>query len=131
MRAGLPTLSCRVAELPGASVPTRSARQMNPPRMTAKRIDPSAYNALSDALAESFWNRKPLERFLRGMLRDVPEVLAGIDFDGLKRETAGMVVERLMENEAKYQGHTIALMLAVARMESFPNLAQQRDGQVL
>jgi hypothetical protein len=65
---------------------------MNPPR-TAKRIDPNAYNALADALAVVFWNKRPLERYLRGLLRDSPELLAGLDFNGdTKRETAGKLV---------------------------------------
>jgi hypothetical protein len=34
-----------------------------------------------------------------------------------------------MANEPKYRGVAIALMLSVARMESFPNLAQQEGGE--
>jgi uncharacterized protein YdcH (DUF465 family) len=102
---------------------------MTAPR-TAKRIDPNAYNALADALSVIFWNKRPLERYLRGLLRESPEVLAGLDFNGdTKRETAGKLVEWLMVNEARYQGVTIALMLAVAALEQFPNLVQQDDGQ--
>jgi hypothetical protein len=98
---------------------------MTMPR-TAKRIDPNAYNALADALSVIFWNKRPLERYLRGLLRESPEVLAGLDFNSdTKRETSGKLVERLMANEARYQGVTVALMLAVAGMEHFPNLVQQ------
>jgi hypothetical protein len=38
----------------------------------AKRIDARAYNALADALAVIFWNKQPLARYLRGMLRHAP-----------------------------------------------------------
>ncbi len=91
-----------------------------------KKIDPRAYNALADALAVIYWNKRPWARYLRGVLSDEPEVLSGLDFDGdTKRETAGKLVDRLMANEAKYQALSIALMLSVAEMESFPNLASQ------
>jgi hypothetical protein len=93
-----------------------------------KKIDPRAYNALADALAVIYWNKKPWARYLRGVLRDAPEVLSGLDFDGVtKRETAGELVDRLMANEAKYQPLAISLMLSVADMDSFPNLASQSD----
>jgi hypothetical protein len=89
----------------------------------AKKIDPSAYNALADALAVIYWNKKPWARYLRGLLRDVPELLSGLDFDGsTKRETAGELVDRLMANEQKYQATSISLMLSVASMDKFPNL---------
>lgn len=93
-----------------------------------KKIDPRAYNALADALAVIYWNKKPWARYLRGVLRDAPEVLSGLDFDGeTKRETAGKLVDRLMANEAKYQPLAISLMVSVADMDSFPNLASQAD----
>ncbi len=89
----------------------------------AKRIDARAYNALADALAVIFWNKQPLARYLRGMLRDVPERLADLDFYGeKKRETAGRLVDHLLDEEARYQAVTIALMLNIAAMDSFPNL---------
>jgi hypothetical protein len=94
-----------------------------------KKIDPRAYNALADALAVIYWNKQPWVRYLRGVLRDAPEVLSGLDFYGeTKRETAGRLVDRLMANEDKYQPLAISLMLSVADMESFPNLASQTDG---
>jgi hypothetical protein len=101
---------------------------MNPTK-TAKKIDPNAYNALADALSVIYWNKRPWARFLRGVLEDAPELLAGLDLEGgtTKRETAGRLVEKLMANERRYQALTVSLMLAVARMESFPNLEQQED----
>jgi hypothetical protein len=91
--------------------------------MKPKRIDARAYNALADALAVVFWNKQPLARYLRSMLRDAPEVLVGLDFQAdTKRETAGRLVDHLLAEEAKYQAVTIALMLNVAAMDSFPNL---------
>lgn len=96
--------------------------------LKTKRIDPRAYNALAEALAVIYWNKKPWARYLRGVLRDVPEILSGLDFYGdTKRETAGRIVDRLMADEARYQAVTIALMLSVANMDSFPNLEGQDD----
>lgn len=95
-----------------------------------KKIDPRAYNALADALAVIYWNKKNFARYLRGVLRDHPELLSGLDFYGeTKRETAGRLVDRLMAREAKYQALSISLMLSVASMDSFPNLASQADGE--
>jgi len=103
-------------------VPTTTAK--------AKRIDARAYNALADALAVIFWNKQPLARYLRGMLRDVPELLADLDFYGeKKRETAGRLVDHLLE--ARYQAVTIALMLNIAAMDSFPNLEGRDDSAQL
>jgi hypothetical protein len=100
--------------------------------LKAKRIDVRAYNALAEALAVVFWNKQPLARYLRGMLRDVPEVLTDLDFYGdTKRETAGRLVDHLLDEEAKYQRVTIALMLNVAAMDSFPNLQGREDSTQL
>jgi hypothetical protein len=61
--------------------------------LKAKRIA-RAYNALADALAVVFWHRDQLARYLRGMLRDVPELQADLRFYGEpKRETAGRLVD--------------------------------------
>src|SRR6266545_6027660 len=95
---------------------------------TAKRIDPKAYNALADALAVIYFNKRPWARYLRGVLRDVPELLSGLDFEGpTKRETSGELIDRLLANEHKYQAVTISLMLNVASMDSFPNLAEHEN----
>jgi hypothetical protein len=96
-------------------------------RLTAKRLDPRAYDALADALTAIYWNRQPFERYVRGALQDVPELLARLDFSTTKRETAGQLVDLLMQHEDRYQKVTIGLMLAVAKMDEFPNLARQQD----
>ncbi|WP_433268990.1 restriction endonuclease [Actinosynnema sp. CS-041913] len=100
---------------------------------TKKKIDPNAYNALADALAVIYWNKLPWARYLRGHLKDYPELLAGLDLTGptTKRETAGELIDRLMANESKYQSFAISLMLRVASMDSFPNLNAQVDRDAL
>lgn len=96
--------------------------------LTAKRLDPRAYNALADALAVIYWHKKPWARYLRGVLRDVPEILSGLDFYGeTKRETAGRIVDRLMADEDSYQAVAIALMTSVAKMDTYPDLTGHED----
>ncbi|MFD8087241.1 restriction endonuclease [Kitasatospora sp. NPDC059722] len=93
-----------------------------------KAINPSAYNALADALWRTFWNKGHFERYVRGMLRDHSELLARLDFGRTKRETSGELVDLLRANEARYLDVTVALMLDIAGMDRFPNLESQVDG---
>ncbi|MFD9030118.1 restriction endonuclease [Streptomyces sp. NPDC059567] len=92
-----------------------------------KTINPSAYLALVEALTLIFWNKKPFELYLRGMLQDHSELLVRVDFGATKREVSGQVVNLLRANEARYLDLTIALMLDISAMESFPNLKNQVD----
>ncbi|MFF9909647.1 restriction endonuclease [Streptomyces sp. NPDC013457] len=93
-----------------------------------KTINPSAYLALVEALTLIFWNKKPFELYLRGMLQDHSELLVRVDFGATKREVSGQVVNLLRANEARYLDLTIALMLDIAAMDTFPNLTNQVDG---
>jgi hypothetical protein len=99
--------------------------------LKVQRVDPLAYNALAQALAVVYWYKVPLARFLRAALRDVPEVLAQLDLNAPKRETGGRLVEVLMADEPRYQEVTIALMLSVGKMDSFPDLAKHEDADRL
>src|SRR4051812_25502201 len=97
---------------------------------SVKKIHPEAYNALADALAVIYWNKKPWARFLRASLRDAPEILSGLDFENVtKRETAGEIIDRLMANEARYQSLAVSLMASISKMDSFPNLQGQVDSE--
>lgn len=102
-----------------------------PTTLKAQRVDPLAYNALAQALAVVYWYKEPLARLLRAALRDVPEILARLDLNAPKRETAGWLVELLMANEARYQEVTVALMLSVGKMDTFPDLAKHEDADRL
>lgn len=93
-----------------------------------KTINPQAYNALADALTAVYWNKPPFERYVRGMLSSCSEILARLDFKQTKRETSGLLVDLLRANEARYLDVTVALMVDLAGMETFPNLEQQVDG---
>ncbi|WP_234535966.1 restriction endonuclease [Streptomyces shenzhenensis] len=94
----------------------------------SKAINPSAYNALADALWLIYWNKDHFEGYIRGMLQDYSELLARLDFNRTKRETAWQVVELLRANEARYLDVSVALMLDIAAMDRFPNLERQVDG---
>ncbi|MGW2031656.1 restriction endonuclease [Streptomyces sp. NPDC001811] len=96
-----------------------------------KSINPSAYNALADALAVIHWNKRPFERYVRAMLQHHSELLALLNFSETKRETAGALVDRLRANETRYMDLTLALMLDISEMETFSNLEQQVDRREL
>jgi hypothetical protein len=96
-------------------------------RPSSKRIATAAYQALREALAVIFWNKRPFESYLRTALRDHPELLAGLSFAEPKRIVADQVVDRLAADEARYQATTLHLMLEVAAMREFPNIAQIKD----
>jgi hypothetical protein len=92
-----------------------------------KRISTEAYQALREALAVIVWNKRPFEAYLRTALSEHPELLGGLPFAEPKRVVADMLVDRLVENERKYQQVTLTLMLEVASMESFPNIELIKD----
>ncbi|MFF5572489.1 restriction endonuclease [Streptomyces luteogriseus] len=92
-----------------------------------KTLNPSAYLALVEALTAIFWNRKPFQTYVRAMLKDHSELLPQLDFTATKREVSGQLVDLLRANEARYLDLTVALMLDIAAMETFPNLTSQVD----
>ncbi|WP_329447118.1 hypothetical protein [Streptomyces canus] len=57
---------------------------MQQPDARKKTINPSAYNALADALTVIFWNKPPFERYVRGMLQDHSELLTRLNFGAPK-----------------------------------------------
>jgi Restriction endonuclease len=93
-----------------------------------QRITAQAYQALRDALPTITWHKRAFESLLRDALRGHPELLTGLDFNGVsKRETADALVNRLVANEAAYQATTIDLMLEVGAMTRFPNIEQIKE----
>lgn len=98
-----------------------------------KRLSAEAYQALRNALPVIVWYKKQaFKPFLRAALRDHPELLARLDFEGAtKRETADELIERLIDGEDKYQATTIQLMLEIANMERFPDLERHEDAERL
>ncbi len=97
----------------------------------AKRLHPQAYDALYAALVHFYWYRPDLARLLRGELGEHPALLAGLEpLKATKRETAGVVVDRLREGEDEHRGLTLRLLLTLAAFdESFPHLARLDDAE--
>ncbi|ANS66325.1 hypothetical protein SLINC_4101 [Streptomyces lincolnensis] len=104
---------------------------MQQPDARKKTINPSAYNALADALWLIYWNKDPFELYIRGMLKDHSELLPQLNFQATKREVSGQLVKLLRANETRYLDVTVALMLDIAAMDRFPNLERQVDGDVM
>lgn len=99
--------------------------------MRAQRIHPAAYGALVEALARIYWYKRDLIKFLRLRASDHPELIAGLDFEGYKIAFAEEFVDRLMEDEDRYRDLTLAIMLEVSQMQSFPSLKRQPDSERL
>jgi hypothetical protein len=92
-----------------------------------KRISGEAYQALREALAVIVWNKRPFESYVKAALRDSPELLGGLSFGEPKRVVADELVDRLIDDESKYQDVTLNLMLEIASMKSFPNIELIKD----
>lgn len=94
-----------------------------------RRLREPAWDALFEALAVFYWRKRDLENFLRGHLRDFPELLAPLSFAGYKRSVAADLVGLLRRNEDRYQGLAIDLLVELAKFdERFPRLAREEDG---
>lgn len=100
--------------------------------MRTKRLTEPAWDALYEALAVFYWRKRDLEGFVRGHLRDYPELLAPLDFTGYKRSVAADLVGLLRRDEGRYQGLAIDLLVALSKFdERFPRLAREEDGAQL
>lgn len=95
-----------------------------------KRIAAQAYQALREALPAIHWNKWAFESFLRDALREHPELLVGLDFNGpTKRETADALVNRLIADEPSYQRAILGLMMEVSGMSRFSNIERMKDAE--
>jgi hypothetical protein len=97
----------------------------NSARAPGQMVSPAAYGALSEALTAITWNKDAFERYIRRALRGHPDLLAGMNFNEVKRIVADELVDRLMADEDTYQALTLQLMTEIADMENFPNLERQ------
>jgi hypothetical protein len=79
-----------------------------------------------------YWRKRDLESFLRGHLRDFPELLAPLDFGGYKRSVAGELVGLLRRDEGRYQGLAVDMLVELSKFDArFPRLAREEDGEKL
>lgn len=98
---------------------------------TERRISTAGYQALREALPAIVWYKKNYERYLRTALRSSPELLDGLDFDETKRRIADALVDRLVQQEQRYHGVTLQLMLETAGLTDFPDLKSHENSEVL
>ena len=102
------------------------------PAPRAKQISTDAYQALRSALSSIFWFKSSFETYVQTALRDVPEVIAGINFrTGPKREVVDVIVDRLMRKEMRYRDVTLRLMMEVASRSDFSELEKQEKADQL
>ena len=71
----------------------------------AQRLSTEAYGALREALSVVTWNKKPFASMMRGLLRDSPALLTGLNFDDPKRMVVDELVDRLVDEESRWQGN--------------------------
>lgn len=97
---------------------------------TSIRIPANAYHVLRDALPAVFWYKASMARFLGDALRDAPDVLVGLQptaRDVPKRKTAELVINRLRDQEQRYQHVIIQLIQDVSSMTDFPEMEKQEE----
>ncbi|NJP46518.1 restriction endonuclease [Actinacidiphila epipremni] len=97
----------------------------------SQQIHPAAYGSLTEALATIYWYKKDLIQFIRRRSTEHPELLTGLDSNAYKRTFADEFVDRLMADEEQYRDVTLAIMLEISQMESFPSLKRQSDSENL
>lgn len=93
-------------------------------------MSPVAIDALKEALVAAFWYRGDVRRFLATAVDD-QALLAGIDWEGnYKWTSVHEFVDRLAQNQGRYQDQLIRLMVDVGHMEEFPRLARADDREL-
>lgn len=96
---------------------------------TVQRISPNAIDALKNALTAVFWRKQDLLGYLRAEVDD-DRLLDGIDWLGpaYKRESIRRFVDRLVVQQEVHRELLLRLMVDVAAMEDFPQLAWLEEG---
>jgi hypothetical protein len=96
--------------------------------MAKKVIAPAALVALRQALTDVYWYKADLRSFLTATLSR-PEILARVNWEDVKRNIVGTVVDLLSRNQATFQPDLLRLMTEVARIEDFTHLERLEDGK--
>ncbi len=95
-----------------------------------QRVSANAISALKDALTAAFWFKKDLYSYAKAAVRGEPMFLAGIgwtDPDVYKRDSVSTFVDRLVREQDEHQDLLLALLVDVASMTDFPQLARVED----
>lgn len=96
-------------------------KQMN------QKIAPVAIQSLKDSLTYVYWYKSDLRSFLTQCLSD-PSLLSRLNWDDVKREIVGSLVDYMARNQAEYQGDLLRLMTEVAKIDNFAHLERLEDG---
>jgi hypothetical protein len=95
-----------------------------------QRISANAIHALKEALTTAFWFKNDLYSYAKAAVAGEPTFLAGIgwtDRETLKRDSASAFVDRLVRAQDEHQDLLLALLVDVANMTDFPQLARVED----
>jgi hypothetical protein len=92
-----------------------------------KKIEPAALNALREALANIYWYKPDLRRFLSAALSD-GELLSRLDWNDYKRNVVAALIGHMTRNGDQYFDDLVHLMLEVARVADFSHLERLDDG---
>ncbi len=107
----------------------RSGSPNRSPEMTGtQRISANAIGALKDALTAAFWFKRDLYDYAKAAVSGEPTFLAGIDWtEQYKRDSVSLFVDRLVRAQGEHQDLLLALLVDVAAMDEFPQLARAED----
>lgn len=97
---------------------------------TTQRISATAIYALKEALTAAFWFKKDLRNYANAAVGGDQRFLAGIEWtnpDIYKRDSVNEFVDRLVAAQDTDQARLLALLVDVAAMEAFPQLARAED----
>lgn len=93
-----------------------------------RRVSANAIAALKDALAAAFWYRGDLYKYAKAAVGGDALFLAGIDWrEQYKRDSVDTFVDRLVHHQHEHQDLLITLLVDVAAMTDFPDLARVDD----
>ena len=95
-----------------------------------QRVSANAIRALKDALTDVFWFKKDLYNYAKAAVAGEPAFLAGIEWtdkETLKRDSVSAFVDRLVREQDEHQELLLALLVDVASMTEFPQLARAED----
>ena len=95
-----------------------------------RRVSANAISALKEALTAAFWYRGDLYRYAKAAVGGEALFLAGIEWtDQYKRDSVDAFVDRLVHHQDEHQEKLLAVMVDVANMTEFPQLARVDDPQ--
>lgn len=90
--------------------------------MKAQRISTQALMALKDALANLYWKKEDLKKFVELTIEN-SAIVATIDWTVAKFESVSLLIDRMAGNQRLYQNDLLHLLREVGNFEDFSHLA--------